>query len=129
MKVGIISLKRKAFVILFDDLKMTVTFKFFLHVLKISVTYFLLWNEIFPKNSKQIKISFSSLTESDVLRVIVKNNFSAILTLNTALHCETYCNQHIYWIGKEECELSLSCTLKVKTVIVHISTSKSILSI
>ena len=124
------SLKRKAFLILFDDLKMTLTFTFFCF-LKISVSCFLLWNEIFPKNFKQIKISFLSLTESDVWRVIsnlsrnlliqlsmkrkVEKNFFAILTLNIELHCETYCNQHIYWmLGIEECELSLSYTLKIK---------------
>ena len=119
------SLKRKAFLILFDDLKMTLTFKFFVHVLKVSVSCFLLWNKIFSKNSKQIKIHFLSRTESNILRVKnfwwnyqwkrVEKNFFAILTLNIELHCETYCNQHIYWmLGLEECELSLSCTLKVK---------------
>ena len=70
MKVEIISLKREAFLILFDDLKMTLTFKLFLHVLKISVRCFLLLNEIFPKNSEQMNIFFLSLTESDVLWVI-----------------------------------------------------------
>ena len=136
-------MKWEAFLILFDDLKMTLTFKFFLHVLKISVSCFLLWNGIFPKNSKKIKISFLSLTKSDVLRVInnlpknfliqlsmkkVEKNFSAILTLNIELHCEAYCNQHTYsMLGIEEFELSLSSTLK--TAIVHIKTTKSLLSI
>ena len=55
MKVGIICLERKAFLILFDDLKMTLTFKFFLHV---------------KMSCKQIKMYFSLLTKSDVLRVI-----------------------------------------------------------
>ena len=44
------------------------------------------------------------------------------------LHCEAYCNQHIYsMLGIEEFELSLSSTLK--TAIVHINTTKSLLSI
>ena len=68
MKVGITSLKRKAFLILFDDWKMT--FQFFFHVLKMLVSCFLLWNEIISKISKQIKISFSPLTRSDALPVI-----------------------------------------------------------
>ena len=58
----------------------------------------------------------------------VEKNFSAILTLNIELHCEAYCNQHIYsMLGIEEFELSLSSTLK--TAIVHIKTTKSLLSI
>ena len=61
MKVGIITLKWEAFLILFDDLKMTLTFKFFLHVLKISVSCFLIRNEIFSKNSKQMKIVLKKL--------------------------------------------------------------------
>ena len=109
MKVGIISLKRKAFLIRFDDWKMT--FQFFLYVLKMLISCFLLWNEIISKISKQIKISFSALARSDVLPVIndlifwyisqwkkVERDFSAILTLNIKIHCETYCNQHIYWM-------------------------------
>ena len=83
MKVGIVSLKRKAFLIIFDDLKMILIFKLFLHVLKISVSCFLFWNEIFPKNSKQIKISFLSLMEFDVLRVI--NNLSKILLVQLSM--------------------------------------------
>ena len=68
-----------------------------------------------------------SLTESDVLRVInnlsknrlmqlwMKTSGKELLTLNIEIHCETYCNQHTYWmLGIEECELSLSCTLNVK---------------
>ena len=104
------------------------TFKLSLHVLKIPVSCFLLWNEIFPNNSKQINFSFLSLTESDFLPVMdnfsrnrlisikkVGKNFSAILNLNVELHCETHCNKNIYWmLGIEECELCLSCSLKVK---------------
>ena len=80
MKVGIISLKRKAFLILFDGLKMTLNFLFLLHVLKVSISCFLLWNEIIRENSKQIKIYFLSLTESDVLQVI--NNLPRNLWYN-----------------------------------------------
>ena len=40
---------------------MALTFKFFLHVLKISVSCFLVRNEIFSKNSKQMKIFLKKL--------------------------------------------------------------------
>ena len=40
---------------------MTLTFKFFVHVLKISVSCFLIRNEIFSKNSKQMKIFLKKL--------------------------------------------------------------------
>ena len=55
------SFKQKAFLILFNDLKIILTFKFFLLVLKISVSCFLVRNEISSKNSKQIRIFLKKL--------------------------------------------------------------------
>ena len=52
MCLGNMSLKRKAFFILLDDVKITFSLTFFDKIEKCPLTVFLTWRDVFPKYSK-----------------------------------------------------------------------------